>query len=869
MKRLSIAFIYVLFCALASTGWALAQPDDAAAPEPYAKWTAEATSQPGLFTLWRKNDHVYVEITKAQLGQDFIQSAAPANGLGGWAIVWGEAMFSQTKLITFTRNGNKIVITWPNTFFKAPEGSARQRSIEQSFSPSVVATADIVAEDPVTGKIIFDAAPFLGDVLGMKAVLSQALGTTPEHEYRLDSSRTVFGPSKAFPLNVIIDADQTWASDDPNVVDTTPDARTIQLRIVYNLAQPPNDTDYMPRIYDDRVGYVASPYLDFSNDTSLSRNLNYIIRWNLQPSDPAKPISPAKKPVVFWLSNTIPHEYRPAIRAALLQWNKAFEKIGISDAIQVQDQPSDPSWDPDDIRYNVVRWVTEAYPSFGAEAQWVYDPRTGELFHSGILMDAVEGYGPTNTWEYFITPARTASGRLRMPEFGYGADKIAEQTFGEVALNLMGRDQGPGDEWQYRLDAIISTVLHESGHDMGFQHNFIGSEAYTEPELQNKAFTSRAGVASSVMEYAPVNLWPKPQGQGSYWQTTLGPYDYYAIHWGYARIPGAKTPQDELPTLRRWAAAGWANPLTRFASDEDVSYFNAHAIDPRVSWFDLTNNSLAWCNTQFDMTHHLMRVVDQRWPRPGHPAEESYNAFGWLMVHDTRCADIAEHYIGGEYLSRSHRGDPRATPPLVPVPRSDERSAFTLLDKFVFSDDAWRFSPALLNSMTYQEQAPVWGGSWAYNPPIRHDMPISQFALAEQVVLLETMFQPTMLQRLDDLAMKSKPGQTMSLSDLFDWTQQSVYGDLRAKQYAPTEIHRNLQQWYTRYLINLWLRPEPATPYDAQSLARVKLLQAQADVRYALRSSKLDELNRAHLENLDVMISRALDTRNVVPLMSM
>jgi Met-zincin/Domain of unknown function (DUF5117)/Domain of unknown function (DUF5118) len=868
MHRLCIA-LSCLFLVMTSAVAAQAQ-DEESAPAPYAKWTADATVQPGLFTLWRKNDHVYVEIAKAQLGQDFIQSAAPSNGLGGWGIVWGEAMLAQTKIIEFTRNGDKILITWPNTFFKAPEGSARQRSIDQSFSPSVVAAAPIVAEDTVAGKIVFDAAPFLGDVLGLTQVLRQALGTTPENDYHLDPARTVFGPSKAFPLNVIIDADQTWETENPNVVDTLPDARTLQLRIVYNLAQPPNDQDYMPRIYDDRLGYVASPYLDFSNDLALTRNVNYILRWNLQPSDPTKPISPAKKPVVFYLSNTIPDEYRATIRAALLQWNKAFVKVGISDAIEVQDQPNDPSWDPDDIRYNVVRWVTEAYPSFGAEAQWVYDPRTGELFHSGILIDAVVAYNSTPTWEYFITPTRTSSGRLTLPQFGYGAEAAAEGTFGNIALNLMGRDQGAGDQWQYRTDLLTSVVLHESGHDMGFQHNFISSQAYTAAELQNKAFTSRMGVATSVMGYAPTNLWPKPKGQGSYFQTTIGPYDYYAIHWGYARIPGARTPQDELPTLRRWAAAGWTNPLTRFASDEDVSYFNAHAVDPRVSQFELTNDSLGWCTTQFDLTQHLMHDVDQRWPRPGHSAEESYDAFGWLLVHYTRiCPPIAEHFIGGEYLSRSHKGDPGAAAPLQPVARADEQRAFGLLDKYIFSESAWNYSPALLNSFTYQEQAPVWGGNWAYNPPQRHDIPISTIALQQQVILLETMFQPNMLQRLDDLAMKSKPGQTMSLADLFDWSQQSIFGDLRSKHYAPTEIRRNLQQWYTRYLINLWLKPDPGTPYDAQSLARLKLLAEQSDVRYASRSSNLDELTRAHLDNLDVMISRALDTRNVVPFTSM
>jgi hypothetical protein len=172
----------------------------------------------------------------------------------------------------------------------------------------------------------------------------------------------------------------------------------------------------------------------------------------------------------------------------------------------------------------------------------------------------------------------------------------------------------------------------------------------------------------------------------------------------------------------------------------------------------------------------------------------------------------------------------------------------------------------LLNSLTYTEQAPVWGGAWAYNPPPRHDIPVAEIVGAAQARAVDLLFQPLMLQRLDDLAMKSTPGQTMSLADLFDWTQSSVYGDLRSKSYAPTQVRRNLQQWYARYLISLWLRPEAGTPFDAQALARYKLVQLQGDVRSAMARGGQSEMTRAHLADLDAVVSRALDTRNVVPL---
>lgn len=867
MRRLGL----VIFSCIAIVGAApvLARADDdtSGAPAAYAKFVDGAQGQHGLFTLWRKHGHVYVEIAATQLGKDFVQSAAPQNGLGGWGLVAGEDMFAPTRLIQFTRAGNKIVITWPNTYFSAPHDTAQQRAVDRSFAPSVVAVAPIVALDETETKIVFDGAPFLDDVLGLTAVLKQSLGTRdPDQTYRLDPARTFFGPSKAFPQNVIIEADQTFAADNPQVVDTVPDPRSIQLRVIYNIAQPPDNNAYMPRLADDRVGYVSAPVFTFGDDRRKNRGVFYIIRWDMQPSDPTKRISPAKNPLVFWISNTVPVEYRPTVRDALLAWNKAFERIGISDAVQVREQPDDPNWDPDDIRYNVVRWETSATPAFGAEAQWIYDPRTGQEFHTGILIEADELRGGFTNWQYFVMPARgkTGKGIVSPMDPGYAMGREAEANFGRVALDLMGRPMNADTEAQFTKDLLTSTVLHESGHDMGFQHNFIGSEAYTAKELQSRAFTQRMGVATSVMEYAPLNVWPKGKGQGDYWQTVLGPYDYYAIKWGYARIPGTRTPTDELPTLGRWASV-WSNPLYAFASDEDVSWGNAHAIDPRVNQDDLTNDTLGWCGSQLDLTHHLMQAVDQRWPKPGHSYTEARDAFGWVFLRYNRCAQMTEHFIGGEYISRAHRGDPGAGVPLQAVSRRDEQRAYAMLDRYVFSDQAWNFSPKLLNHMVYQEQSPVWGGTWAYNPDDRHDMPIVTLAENAQLAVLGEMFQPLMLQRLDDLAMKAPASSTMSLADLFDWTQRSVFGDLGSKPTASTEVRRNLQQMYTRTLVQLWLQPDPGEPYDAQSLARAKLVQLNSDVHAALARGGTDELTRAHLQNLAAIVSRALDTRNVIP----
>jgi uncharacterized protein DUF4953/uncharacterized protein DUF5117/uncharacterized protein DUF5118 len=838
-------------------------------PAPYADFTKGAQAQHGLFTVWRKDGKVFLEISPKQLDVDFIQTAVPRNGIGGYFFFNGSTDFAPARLIRFSKVDDKIAISWPNTDFIATNDSAAL-AISQTFATSLVDVAPIVSTDDATGDIVFDASPFLGDVLDVATTLKNVLNVEdPENGYRLDPQRTYFGPTKAFPDNVIIEADQTFASDLPNVIDNVPDPRSLLIKVDYNIASAPDNSDFMPRLADDRVGYFDNTHLEFGDDNVRSRDVRYIIKWNEQPSDPAKKVSPSKHPLVFYLSSTIPPEYRPAVRDALLTWNKAFLPLGISDAVIVKDQPDpsvDPAWDPDDIRYNVVRWLTESNSGGFAEAQLVYDPRTGQEFHTGIVIDADLMQFGSISYPFEVQPSVTATKTFSGTEALYAQGMRREAGFGMEALQMMGLTSGYQVPEKYKYGYLKSIVLHESGHDWGLQHNFIGSDDYTMKQLQDPAFTASHGVATSVMEYSPINLWPKGYRQGDFWQTTLGPYDYYAIHWGYAKIPGARSPQSEVGTLDQWASA-WSDPRFRFASDEDVAWANAHAIDPRVNHWDLSNDTLGWCDTRIKLANDLLDGLDKRFPRAGQSYEEERDAFGFAMGEYLTCAVMPEHFIGGEWLSRAHAGDPHSSPPLTPEPRSEEQRAFSMLDKYVFGDSAWQFSPLMLNRMTYSEWSPFWeNGSWSYDPADRHDIPVAELAEGIQDQELRIMFQPLMLSRIDDMSLRAKPGQTMSLADLFSWTQASVFGDLRRAPVGPIAlIHRSEQQSYAALLSSLLLAPAPGTPYDAQALARLELTDLQSNLRSALASPRLDTMTRAHLLDLQVRVDRTLDARTVIP----
>ena len=793
-----------------------------APPDAYAQFTASATSQPGLFNILRKDGEVYIDLRTDQLDKDYLETIVPGNGVGGNFIVWGNTDHLPAMLTRFERAGDGIAIVWPNSSFIAPGSDSGTLSVASNFPQSVVGIGKIVAEG--SGHVVFDATPLFRDSLDLEHIINGSLGTGSA-SYRMDPSRTYFGNTKSFPENVVIHVEQLWQSDEPHVApDTAPDARSLQMDVAYNFAQLPTD-NYMPRYADDRIGLYDAIYLDFSQktDETPDRYKRYLVRWNFAPADPTKP-SNATHPMVFVMSNTIPPQYRKAIGDAVLRWNLALAKVGILNAIQVIPQPNDPNFDSEDIRYNVLRWITEQRSSFGADSQTLFDPRTGEEFRTGILISASSAQGPATAWRTAIDPVRN----------GRYTDPVPQQLI---------------------YDSFQAEIMHETGHNLGMQHNFIGHDDYTAKQLQDPNFTHKYGVATTVMEYAPLNLWPRPYGQGDYYQTTLGPYDYFEMKYGYQSIPGATTPEAELPTLERWAAS-WSNPTYRYASDEDVSWSNGHAVDPRVEQGELTNDQLSWTQTQLGMDRNLMNRAAQGLPYDGHAYEETSNAFSRAFFSYLSLVARAAHFVGGEYLSRAHRGDPGASAPIVPVPLPTEQRAMNLVNDYLFSDKNLAFSPNVLNKLGYSEWAGYgyvgWEGYgnlpvWAYDPPDRHDFPVVTDIGNTQRSVINFLFLPQTLGRLEQNPMQST-GATLSMAGLFDWMQSNVFREINGRSAQNISLlRRNLQSIYTDKLVTLVTAPAKGTPPGASALARLALVRLQAAATAKLHAGGLDDPTQAQL----------------------
>ena len=93
---------------------------------------------------------------------------------------------------------------------------------------------------------------------------------------------------------------------------------------------------------------------------------------------PGAALSEPVKPITYYIDHTVPLEWRPWVRAGILEWNRAFEEAGFRNAIQVLDAPDDTLWNAEDARYSTVRWIATNRSVYAVGPSNV-DPRTGEI----------------------------------------------------------------------------------------------------------------------------------------------------------------------------------------------------------------------------------------------------------------------------------------------------------------------------------------------------------------------------------------------------------------------------------------------------------------------------------------------------------
>jgi hypothetical protein len=830
-------------------------------PQPYATFVKKTERQTGLIDILKKDDDIYFDLGPAQFDHPYIVAPVLASGVGSEAFA---GRIYPTFVMEFKRVGKRVLWVQKNADFSAPANSAAANALAISVTDSVINSTPIAAEDEATKRVVVSAAFFLTDFenvgrdIGGRSGPLLLFGGPAPPRFSVDATKSYVERTKAFPKNDELLASLAF-SGPPGGLSGAPDGRGVRLRMHYSLVDGPIDDGYVPRLADDRVGYFITAQKRFDDDRLATPFLRYIDRWDFKNG-----------PIVYYLTNEIPAPYKPAIRSALLAWNAAFARVGIPNAIDVRDQPADPAWDPDDVRYSTVRWITSDRAAFAAYGPHVEDPRTGEILRVEIVIDGEALRSVKRGFTDTVVPARAvsrdvsgvplgATTTLECPDTAacdtFAADSADFAATGSVALRALGAT--PAAMERYAEDWLQSVVLHESGHNFGLRHNFVSATLYSLHQIHDREFGRAHGIVGSVMGYTPTNLSAPGTPQGEYFQLRLGPYDEWAIRYGYATFPNVRRPADEAVALHAIANES-SQPRYAYATDEDAN--GPLAVDPRVATYHLSSDPLAFDANQFAVTRDLVARLDRTYPRDGRPYYEERQTFTTMLRSYQRAAMLAEKFVGGTYTSRDHRGQPGGARPFRPVPRTESRRAFALLSDNVFSSRALHFPPQLLADL---------GANHYLHRGVdrieRPDFPVEETVASIQDTVMYAMFSPDTMSRLADEQYKTAPGErVMGLTDLFDWMQAAAWDDVLPQTARIDPLHRALQRRYTNLLVAFALAPSFIVqaigyPSETAPLASFHLRRLARTVDVALRSPHLDDATRAHLEDVRSRVRHALD----------
>ncbi len=839
--------------------------------KPWNKVLKDTRKQEGLLNLYlTPGRKLYLELDSTALQTTYGLVMHISRGIGGLNVFKGLEL-TGTRLIRFQKVGDKVLMIQENPRFRAPDTTALGQSLKENVGHSIVEAFDIVSVHPRTGHLLIDLTPWLiSDVARISRRLRYYLGN---HGVRLDRDRSYVDRVLAFPKNLELDVLLTFEADVPGNVDLPElsDPRSIPIGVHTSFFALP-ETPMQPRYADERLGHFLTVYEDFSNDRTPDPYRRLVERWRLEKKDPSAPLSEPVKPIVYYLDRSIPEKYRDAVRKGILAWNKAFEAAGFKHAIVVKDPPeNDTTWRPEDIRYSTVIW-TAAHDMGYAIGPSQVDPRTGEILNADILIDWSFVRGWVSDYREMAGPDKMVEENERILRFMermqpeeadqlclYARGMAHEMMMEDLVLREMGR-VAPGEPIpeEYIEQAIIDLVMHEVGHTLGLRHNFRSSAATPFEKLQDTTWTRTHGVSASVMDYNPVNISVDPEHQGDYWNTTVGPYDIWAIRYAYTPFYSDSlqplSPEEERPHLND-IASEIRDSLHLYGTDEDA-YLGAYAIDPLTNTWDLSRSPLRYAIARTRLVQRLVPHLEDRLVAPDQSYYPLRRGVIHLLYERYSSSRSLVKYIGGIYFQRTHRAD--SLPPLRPVPRDTQRMVLNYLLKEVFEKPLIQADSALLNKL-----APTRWSHWGMGgarPPL--NFPLNRYMVQVQKPLLLDLFAPERLHRLVEFPAYTHKS-AFTLPDLFEMTYRSFFKEFQKPSSTIPAFRRELQRLYvhvlTRLLLGIPPRPsEVGVPEDARSLARMTLKKMLEDLKRA-RVRTRDSLVRAHIEELQATIQKALD----------
>ena len=692
----------------------------------------------GLFRVHLRCDRVLFEIPRTLLGRDMLLNTE-FTGLSMGSEYVAPGMVADSHVVRWVQHGARVHLQTLSYEMMATSSPGRQRDAEVARLPTIIRTFEVVGAGPGDAPLV-DITPLL--------VREVPVGFAAEflkhfERDQLDPARSYVERVKTLPENISVRFYQTWTAKREKVLESAGKDGAVQgalaLEFQTNLLLLPQEP-MRPRYWDPRVGYFAVYIQDYGTQKHGGVRRGFIERYRLEKRDPQAAVSDPIKPITFYISREVPQRWRPYLKAAIEDWRGPLQQAGFRDAIRALDAPTaedDPDWDPDDVRLNVIRWTPSGRQNALGAA--TIDPRSGEIIssHTIIWDDMLK---LLESW--YFTQASPLDARARkLP--------LSDDVMGEL------------------LRYVLS---HEIGHALGLRHNFKAAAAVTAKQLRDPQWTRSYGTSASLMSYARFNYVAQP-GDDVGLIPKLGPYDFFAIEWGYRPFP-TFTSDEEWSALDAMAARQVQDPLLRFGGEDDPA-----TIDPTISEHVVGGDAIEAAELGLRNIDRVAQLLIPATTALGETYQGLAFQYGALVTQRHRELVHVAKLVGGVVEQRFGAG--RDGMPFTPVRPARQREAVRFL-----IDHAFKPPEALLDPQILDRIAPT---------------AASDLLQGSNVDLLRRLTVPGVFARM---AEASERGQGSYLgADLLTDLNRGLFVELKSAAPAVTLYRRNLQREYVMQLL--------------------------------------------------------------------